>query len=196
MDITASNIPTLGSKIWVIMDTSGSMKWTNANKTASFLAAAVLKAHGNAKYLAFTKFATNAHNMSGLNPADSVWTLYSQIVADTFQGGSTNFEAALEMEKTLGFTPDVVFLLTDGEVNTFGDRRYGVYTNNVTTCAPGALKFVINTASAETTPVPPRFGWTVMAGFSTKMFDLIDLGKKTASIIAKLDVPYPYVGKI
>lgn len=191
MDITAKNIPTLGRKVWIVMDISASMRG-RALDTAAFFTAAIAKAHADADYLAVTQFASHA-GQTNINPNDSVWSNFVRL-KNTNLGGSTNFEAALAQEKSLGFTPDIVFVLTDGEINSFG-QNYGYYRNSteaVTKCAPGAQKFVINMESAESTPLPSRHGWVAMAGWNTRMFDLIELGREKASIINKLNKPYPY----
>ena len=195
MDISAANIPTLGRKVWIVMDVSGSMRG-RALETAAFFTAAIAKAHKDADYLAVTQFASNAAQIA-INPNNSILANYKVLIGGSL-GGSTNFGAALFQEHSLGFKPDVVFVLTDGEINDFGTDRnsyYGLDLNStaaVQNCAPGANKYVINMESAESTPLPSRFGWVALAGWSTKLFDLIELGKNKASVINKLNQPYPY----
>lgn len=196
MDISAANIPTLGRKVWVVMDVSGSMRG-RALETAAFFTAAIAKAHKDADYLAVTQFADRAGQVT-INPNNSILTNYKLLMQnDRSLGGSTNFKSALEAESTLGFKPDAVFVLTDGEINDFGNDSgyYGSSRSSnaaVQACAPGANKYVINMESAESTPLPSRFGWVALAGWSTKLFDLIELGKSKASVINKLNRPYPY----
>jgi len=194
MDKSADNIPVLGDKIWVIVDTSGSMKGRAAD-TACFLAAALARANRSAKYFAVTLFHSSAWQVT-LNTNTPVMSNYIYLQKQV-GGGSTNFEAALAQEANLGFKPDVVFVLTDGEINSFGTANYWGNTSisAVAKAAPGAAKFVINMESAETTPLPTRLGWHALAGWSPKMFDFIEAIKRGSSVIKELDTPYPYKGR-
>lgn len=200
MDKAADNIPVLGEKIWVIVDTSGSMRGRAAD-TACFLAAALARANRNAKYFAVTLFDTSAQLMA-LNTNAPVMSNFIYLQKH-IGGGSTNFAAALAQESQLGFKPDVVFVLTDGEINRFGETYgYGYYSwgtqesseSAVIKAAPGAEKFIINMESAETTPLPARFGWHFLSGWSPKLFDFIEAIKRGSSVVKELDVPYPYKG--
>lgn len=199
MDKAADNIPVIGEKIWVIVDTSGSMKGRAAD-TACFLASALARANRNAKYFAVTLFDTSAH-LVALNTNAPVMSNYIYLKSK-IGGGSTNFAAALAQESLLGFKPDTVFVLTDGEINRFGQDYsyyYGLNTavsseSAVTKAAPGAEKFIINMESAETTPLPARFGWHFLSGWSPKLFDFIEAIKRGSSVVKELDVPYPYKG--
>jgi hypothetical protein len=198
MDKAADNIPVLGEKIWVIVDTSGSMRGRAAD-TACFLAAALARANRTAKYFAVTLFDTSAQ-LVALNTNAPVMSNFIYLQKH-IGGGSTNFAAALAQESQLGFKPDVVFVLTDGEINRFGES-YGYYSwtktesseSAVTKAAPGAEKFIINMESAETTPLPARFGWHFLSGWSPKLFDFIEAIKRGSSVVKELDVPYPYKG--
>lgn len=192
MDYSVQNVPKLGDKVWVIVDTSGSMSGRAAD-TACFFAAVIAKAHENCQNFALTMFDSNARNVD-LELNNSILGNF-QYLSRLVGGGSTNFEAALNMEKTLGFNPDIVFVLTDNEINRFGDN-YGWGSNNSDTAvkkaAPGALKFVINMESSTTTPLPERLGWHALAGWSEKIFDYIAALKKGTNIIKLMSVPYPY----
>lgn len=193
MDKSADNIPSLGSKVWVIVDTSGSMRGRAAD-TACFLTAALARGNRNAKHFAVTLFHSSAATIP-LNVNMPVMANF-QYLKSKVGGGSTNFEAALAEEKNLGFIPDTVLVLTDGEINSFGTSYgYGYRSSEVAVrnCAPGAFKVVINMESSETTPLPERFGWYALAGWTPKMFDFVESIKNGSSVIKQLSKPYPYM---
>ena len=191
MNASVANVPRVGERVWVIVDTSGSMSGLAA-ESANFFASVIAKAHEGCENFALTMFASTARQVK-LDLTSSISANY-QYLSRMGGGGSTNFEAALAQESALGFKPDVVFVLTDNEINCFG-TSYG-YRNSseiaVKQAAKGALKFVINAATSESTPMPERLGWHHLAGLSTKLFDYCDALKNGSSIAKKLSVPYPY----
>jgi hypothetical protein len=198
MNASVANVPRLGERVWVIVDTSGSMNGLAA-ESANFFASVIAKAHEGCENFALTMFASDAKQVK-LDLTSSISANY-QYLSRMGGGGSTNFEAALAQEAHLGFKPDVVIVLTDNEINAFGhvhgyygSGSYGVSSSEqaVKLAAPGAIKFVINAATSESTPMPKRLGWHQLAGLSTKLFDYCEALKKGSSIVKELSVPYPY----
>ena len=192
MNASVVNVPRLGERVWVIVDTSGSMRGL-AEESANFFASVIAKAHEGCENFALTMFDSTAKQVK-LDLTSSISANY-QYLSRMGGGGSTNFEAALAQEAVLGFKPDAVIVLTDNEINTFGQSN-GWSGNSsegaVKRAAPGAMKFVINAATSESTPMPERFGWHHLAGLSTKLFDYCEALQKGSSIVKELSVPYPY----
>jgi hypothetical protein len=98
--------------------------------------------------------------------------------------GATNFGAALNERQKLGFTPDTIVVLTDGEVSGF---PYGAIKN---IAGKEVVKITVNLNSATTTPMPASDGWYTMAGWSTAMFKWCSAMRDKVSAVEALSVPY------
>lgn len=191
MNASVVNVPKLGDRVVVIVDTSGSMRGL-AEESASFFASVIAKAHEGCENFALIMFDSSARQVR-LDLTSSISANYQYLRLKAGRGGSTNFEAAMDEMSRLTFKPDTVFVLTDNEINSFGGNGWNTSSEAaVKRAAPGALKFVINAATSESTPMPERFGWHHLAGLSTKLFDYCEALKAGSSIVKKMSVPYPY----
>jgi hypothetical protein len=83
----------------------------------------------------------------------------------------------------LGFDPDTIVVLTDGEVNGFP-------YSSVKNVGKDAVKITVNLHSASTTPMSAADGWYTTAGFSSAMFKWIPSIREKASAVDQLSVPY------
>lgn len=192
MNASVVNVPRVGERPVVIVDTSGSMHGL-AEETASFFASVIAKAHEGCENFALIMFDSTARTVK-LDLTSSISANYQYLRLKAGRGGSTNFEAAMFELANLPFKPDAVFVLTDNEINSFGNS-YGYNSSSekaVKAAAPGAIKFVINAATSESTPMSERLGWHQLAGLSTKIFEYCEALKAGSSIVKKLSVPYPY----
>lgn len=212
MDASVGNVPPIGLRPWIIMDTSSSMHRfdyhsrdgvqlqrghdrTSPSKIAAIFAASLIKSAKNSDTFKFTMFSTGANHMS-LNPNDSILSLYEQIMSKV-AGGGTNIEAALNLKSELGFEPDAVAILSDMEVNKIGGNYYQTLkiTPNVAKLFKSdAVLLAVNINSGATTPLDPRDGWTQLAGFSPKIFEYVDFTRRGDSVVKQLltgDLPRP-----
>lgn len=203
MDASSCNLPNLGD-VWVIMDTSQSMVGCGASKQASFLAASFAQGvKDTGRKFAFTTFDGSARNIS-FDVHSGVFNNYKSLRSH-FNGGSTNYEAALRLKSTIGFEPDTVLVLTDGEVNRFQGTEdtlanrggyyygsgYGISPSLVKGALGKKLSLVINMESRPTTPMPDVLGWKVLAGWSPKLFEYVQALLEGGSVIKELNKPYP-----
>lgn len=209
IDLSVSNMPKLGEKVWFIVDFSGSMggdpddpnrgqyygyqSGTNsAVTTATLLAAALLKANGDrADELAVTLFGSDAKTLRGIDTNNSVLAIKKELLRHRTGSiaGSTNFGAALNQKSSLGFDPDTIVVLTDGEVNGFPYSRLRNLTGKDT------MKLTVNLNAASTTPMTKEDGWFTTSGWSPAMFKWIPAMREKATVVDQLSVPYIGVPK-
>lgn len=184
MDQSVANVPSLGNKVLVILDTSGSMEFDNAraSKTACFLTAVLAKANVNADNFTVINFASDAR-IQRINTVDSVFSIYSDLLRDR-ASGSTNFEAALGLANSLKKQFDAVIVLTDNEIDSFQ------HTRSVANFQSRATRVVINCASSTSTVLPSFQGWHQLAGWSTNMFKYLKLSNDSESMLEMLSKPF------
>lgn len=178
LDISAQNVPYFGDNVWIIVDTSGSMRGKPIN-IASIFAAMLVKANRKAVNLKVTQFDTRAKHMV-INSRDSVMSI-AQGIRREANGGATYLSEAMNLKPTLGFEPDVVIVLSDMQVHDAGA---------VNQFAKGTVLFAMNLNPYETTPISNVNGWYQLAGFSEKVFDFIAAQKQGKSIVDVLSKEY------
>jgi hypothetical protein len=188
IDLSVGNMPEIGRNVWVIIDYSGSMGQDDgvAINTATLLASALLKSSENADNVAVTLFGSSAKTIKGIDTNTSVIGLQRELLTHRTGSiaGSTNFEAALNEKGRLGFTPDTIVVLTDGEVNRFPYAMIkNIAGNNV-------VKITVNLSASTTTPMSAKDGWFTMAGWSSAMFKWIPAIREKETVVDKLSVPY------
>lgn len=191
------NLPSIGERVWLIGDVSGSMGGASLRhnndgasslagntpvKVMAVLMAALFKAQKSE--VAITLFSDRAEMLTGLNPLDSVISLYTQIIRKSY-GGGTNIEAAFNLKPKLGFEPDTVIVLSDMEVNPT-TRWGGLTVVDKNLFKKDTLKIAFNLNASETTPLDPRDGWLQLAGWSEKVFQYVDMKRNGAGILEKL----------
>jgi hypothetical protein len=204
-DASIGNLPAIGQRPWIIMDVSGSMQNfsyqhlkggkldrshenTSPAKIAAIFAAALLKSAKNSEQFKFTVFSNSAKHITGLNPNDTIISLYETIMSNV-SGGGTNIEAALNLKSSLGFEPDAVVVLSDMEVNRvsgYYKQKLVISPNFARQFAKDAALIAVNIDSGESTPLDARDGWTQLAGFSPKIFEFVDFNRRSDSIVQKL----------
>lgn len=208
MDASVANLPSIGDNIWIIFDSSGSMRgagrnprskfsgWSHDNKeytgsaldNACLFAAVLAKASAESMNCKVTHFATSAE-MLGFNPDDSVMSIYESFKGND-AGYSTNLNKALELKSKLGFEPDAVFVISDMQVNHMNGSRIIKDFKNTPS------KFALNLGNYEATPVGEMDGWYQLSGWSPALFDFIPAMKEKISVTKALTAPYIGVEKI
>lgn len=195
-ELSLSNMPKLGDRVWIILDSSGSMSCMDYSygasqhgtqnvpiKVGAIFAAALSKAAKDSFEFKFTMFDDYVKYVE-LNPRDSIFTNYEKIMRRN-AGGGTNLQAAFYSKSKLGFEPDTVIVLSDMEVNCLSshdaDKIFG----------KDCVKVAINLNSRDTTPLAEWKGWIQLAGWSPKIFQFVQFTRDADSIVQQL-----YEGKI
>lgn len=192
IELALGNMPSLGKRVWLIGDVSTSMQ-NGAGKNSPLKASAILMAalfKAQKQDVAITLFSNNAELLTGLNPRDSVTTLFGQIMKKSY-GGGTNIASAFADKHRLGFEPDTVVVLSDMEVNRTTSKTAGHSYGHLSVVDKGVfakdvLKIAINLNSSVTTPLDPRDGWLQLEGWSEKLFKYAELQRDGASILDQL----------
>jgi len=185
MDATICNVPSLGDKVLVMLDTSGSMFFDRglAVKNSSFLSAVLATASKNSEKFSLVRFASEA-TFTHVNTGEKVYSTYRNLIKNAGTGGSTNFEAALAIVNHKNYDYDTVIVLTDNEIDDFR------CLNTITTFQPKATKIVINCAASQTSIAPPAKGWHMLAGWSPNMFKYLDALREGESVVKMLSRPF------
>ena len=204
LDASVSNMPNIGDNVWIMYDSSGSMRGAGMNprdrgnyygygrtaKTfngdafdnACLFAAVLAKASADSMNVAVTHFATGAE-MCGFNSDDSVMSIYDSFKKKN-KGYGTDLGAALKLKPKLGFEPDAVFVISDMQVNRLDKSQLPSAMKGVST------KIALNLGQYETTPVGELSGWYQLAGWSSSLFDFIPAMKERVTVTKALSVPY------
>ena len=201
--LALGNMPSIGKKVWIILDCSGSMgrfssyaydpKRNDDNspiKIGAIFAAALFKAAQNSDCVALSMFSDKAE-LVRLEPKDSIMTMYQKIMAKVY-GGGTNLQAALEQKSQLGFEPDTVVVLSDMEVNGLTGNSYHwdqpkkAPVNVAKLFDKDAVLVAVNLNSSQTTPLDPRDGWIQLSGWSEAIFRYVDFTRRGDSVAMKL----------
>lgn len=195
IDLSVTNIPQMGERVWLIIDYSGSMgdadTETSAMSGALFLASALLKANGDASRLAVTVFGSSAKTLANVDTNNSMIALQKELLRHRTGGiaGSTDFMAAIDQKSQLGFEPDTIIVLTDGDVNSFPYHRMQALSRSK------AIKLTVNMSAAASTPLAKDDGWFAMSGWTPAMFRWIPAIRAKSSVVEELSVPYLGVPK-
>lgn len=190
IDLSVSNIPQMGEKVWFIIDYSGSMGQesveTSAFSSGIFLASALLKANADSDRLAVTIFGSGAKTLKGVDTNNSMIAIQKELTSHRKGdiAGSTNFGAALQERSNIGFEPDTIIVITDNEVNKF---PYGVIKN---IAGRKTAKLTVNMQSSFTTPMPKSDGWYTMAGWSPAMFRYVPMMREAGDVVDQLSMGY------
>jgi 60 kDa SS-A/Ro ribonucleoprotein len=195
IDLSVTNIPKMGNRVWMIVDYSGSMGRenveTSAFSSAVFLTSALVKANADTDKLAVTLFGSSAKTLKGIDTNNSMIALQKELTSHRKDSiaGSTEFYAALQEKSKLGFEPDTIVVLTDGEINRF---PYGALK---TLTGKNVIKMVVNLSAAHSTPMVKEDGWYAMAGWSPAMFRWVPAMREKVNAVDQLCVPYVGVPK-
>jgi 60 kDa SS-A/Ro ribonucleoprotein len=173
LDISVCNVPNLGGETLVIVDVSGSMSG-RPSEIASLFAAILAKSSNNPDVMSF---ATTSKYLN-YNPGDSVMTIRNSF---KFSGGGTNLKSAFLLANK---SYDNIIILSDfqtwmgystpkDEFNQY-KKKYNSNPNVFTWDLKGygTLQF-------------PENGVYSLAGFSDKVFDIIDILKNDKTTLIK-----------
>lgn len=186
-DSALDNIPELPGKIYVMVDTSGSMsspvtgnRGTVSTKmrcvdVAALFAAAVLRKNPNTEIVPFD---TSVHVGHRFNPRDSIMTNAKTLAS--FGGGGTNCSAALEYVNNKAGKGDLVIYISDNESWVDSGRSfYGHGTGTMQEWNKFKLRnkdaklVCIDIQPSATTQVHEREDILNVGGFSDQVFDVI-----------------------
>lgn len=185
IDLSVTNMPVIGKRVWIIVDGSGSMNGI-ARETSTLFAAAMLKAVGKnaqTENFAVTLFGSRAETFHSIDTNESVMSIKRMLTRDM---GGTDFDLALKQKTKLGFEPDAVIVFTDGEVNHFPYSRLKNLFDKDT------VKLTVNLegGGTPTTPLVKEDGWYTVAGWSSAMFKWIPAMREKQTAVDRLSVPY------
>ena len=178
-DLSVENVPHLPGKTLIAVDTSGSMKW------GSHKAAQTSLMFGSILYKALDSelmtFDTHANYVS-LNPADSVFSLMDRI---PFNGGGTNFHNIFDIARA---KYDRVIILSD--MQGWMHSNYGSHSLSESAkryrsrTGANPLIYSIDLAGHGSMQFPES-KVACMAGFSDKIFDLMEILEQDRKALVK-----------
>jgi len=182
-DLALANVPEFEGKVYVMVDTSGSMsqsvtgnRGTVTSKTscvdvAALVASAILRKNPDTEVVPFD---TRVHQHN-LNPLDSIMTNARTLAK--FGGGGTNCSEALAAVNRKGGKGDLVIYVSDNEswVDSGNYRATATMTewNKFKVRNPNAKMVCIDVVPNRTTQAHDRADILNVGGFSDQVFDVI-----------------------
>lgn len=183
-DASLDNIPEFSGKVYVMVDTSGSMQSpatgnrgsvttkTSCVDVAALFAAAILRKNPDAEIIPFD---TGVHVGHKFNPRDSIMTNAKTLAA--FGGGGTNCSIALQHVNAKVGKGDLVIYISDNEswVDSNRYRSTGTMTewNKFKARNPNAKLVCIDIQPYASTQAHSRNDVLNVGGFSDSVFDVI-----------------------
>jgi len=178
-DLSVSNLPDLGDDVLIVVDQSGSMQSPISNKgtvtcaeIASVLGAAVwfnqVKRNKKAMVVGFANTG-KVYNWSTRTSALAA----AKEMMNTNLGGSTNIQAAWESAKRAGLKPSTIVVLSDMQL-TGGYHTSIMVPETFGLTDKNTLKVSVNLQGYDNTPLAVNNGWLQLAGWSEKVFDLME----------------------
>jgi len=186
-DASLENIPTFPGKVYVMVDTSGSMgSAVTGNRgsvtskmrcvdVAGLFASAILRKNPTAEIIPFD---TSVHDKTRLNPRDSIMTNAKTLAG--FGGGGTNCSEALAYVNRKAGKGDLVIYVSDNE--SWVDTARAAYGRGTATMQeftkfktrnPDAKLVCIDIQPYATTQAHDRDDILNVGGFSDQVFDVI-----------------------
>lgn len=164
LEVSIQNVPKFDGETLVVMDVSGSMMG-RASEIASLFGAVLAKAN-NCDVMTF---ATNA-NYKSYNPMDSVMSIRNSF---KYSGGGTNVKSVFQKANK---PYDNIILLSDFQSwigDTTPTKEFNSYKKNFN-CNPHVFSWDLAGYGTLQLPEPQVY---CLAGFSDKVFDVIELLK-------------------
>ena len=175
-DLSIENVPNLKGKTLIAVDESGSMGG-RPEKIAKMFGSILYKAL-DADLLTFS----NGARFRNLNPADSVFTLMDSM---RFNHGGTNFNSIFDTAKA---KYDRIFILSDMQAWMKGGWYHNIPTQALANYRDrtGAKPLVYSSdLNGHGSMQFPERGVVALAGFSDKVFELIDILEKDRKVLVK-----------
>jgi len=183
-DHSLDNIPQFGGKVYVMVDTSGSMgSPATGNRgsvttkmrcvdVAALFAAAILRKNPNTEIVPFD---TSVHTDHRFNPRDSIMTNAKTLAG--FGGGGTNCSSALEYVNRVAGKGDLVIYVSDNESwmdsNHYRNTATMAEWNKFKVRNPNAKLVCIDIQPYASTQAHDREDILNVGGFSDQVFDVI-----------------------
>jgi hypothetical protein len=180
-DLSVENVPNLKGKTLIAVDVSGSMRG-QPEKIAKMFGSILFKAL-DSEMIMFQSDAEYAN----LNPADSVFSLMDGM---RFSYGGTNFHSIFDRAKG---KYDRIIILSDMQgwmspTYSYGYRSSGklndTFANYKRRTGANPLVYSFDLAGHGSMQFPER-GVVALAGFSDKVFELIDILEKDRKVLVK-----------
>lgn len=189
-DLALANIPEFEGKVYVMVDTSGSMQSpvtghrgsvttkTTCVDVAALVASAVLRKNPDTEVIPFD---TQVHTKFRLNPLDSIVTNAKTLAA--FGGGGTNCSEALAYVNRNNGKGDLVIYVSDNESWVDSGNGYGYHRGTATMAEwnkykvrnPNAKLVCIDITPNGTTQAHDRSDIINIGGFSDNVFSVIEM---------------------
>lgn len=183
---SVKNIPVVGGNVLIVVDLSGSMGGFIPKQplhTACLYAAMLQLAYrdkANVKVIAFSNSAKEVTNL-GFDVISA-----AQTISKAVPNGGTDFESAIKLSKTVMPNPDLVYVLSDGDINPVSSSMFNgpKLSHNLWN---NATRVCFNFKVSESTPFGVKDNWIYLGGYSDKVFQYIDLQSKQNSLLETLN---------
>lgn len=188
LNVSADNIPSFGKDVLIVVDHSGSMGGFFAKSpmhTAMMFAAMLSKAYAHTANVKVVVFANSAKTVSLKNEdvLDDANALFNSMGS-----GGTNFDSAIAEANRVMPNPDVVYVLSDGDVNPVRKQVAGEKLSQ--TMWKNAFRVCFNFKSTESTPFGVNDGWTYLGGFSDKVFQYLDMNRNALTFVEHFETTF------
>ncbi|KKN36852.1 hypothetical protein LCGC14_0769440 [marine sediment metagenome] len=194
-DLSVNNLPDLGDDVLIIVDQSGSM-WSQVSGRSTAMCCEIGGVLGAAVWYNQVVNLGKKAMVAGFACRGKVynWSKRTSSLSaakqmmNTNLGGSTRINTAWQAAKDAGLTPSTIVVLSDMQM-TGGDNDYwGAYDNIMNPEDYGladanTLKISVNLQGYDNTPLAVNNGWYQIAGWSDKIFDVIEAMKNPGDAV-------------
>lgn len=193
-DLSVKNLPDLGDDVLIIVDQSGSM-WSPVSGRSTAMCCEIGGVLGAAVWYNQVVNLGKKAMVAGFACKGKVynWSKRTSSLSaakqmmNTDLGGSTNIQSAWQAAKDAGLKPSTIVVLSDMQM-TGGDSYWGNYDNIMNPEEYGladanTLKISVNLQGYDNTPLAVNNGWYQIAGWSDKIFDVIEAMKNPGDAV-------------
>lgn len=140
VEAAAGNIPELPGKTAILVDSSGSMRWSSSGPVSCFQQAAIFTSliHARNKDSKVVLFDTRAQDVQ-LSPLDSVFTNAQRIENAGGMGGGTAMQAGFQKLLTDKYHADNIIVISDNE--SWSGHCGGWYGSDTLSGTPALIEF-------------------------------------------------------
>ena len=194
-DLSVNNLPDLGDDVLIIVDQSGSM-WSSISAKSTAMCCEIGGVLGAAVWYNQVVNLGKKAMVAGFACRGKVynWSKRTSSLSaakqmmNTNLGGSTRIDTAWQAAKDAGLKPSTIVVLSDMQMT--GGSYYGYGSGNdimnpedYGLADANTLKISINLQGYDNTPLAVNNGWYQIAGWSEKIFDLIEAMKKPGDAV-------------
>lgn len=192
-DLSVNNLPDLGDDVLIIVDQSGSM-WSSVSGRSTAMCCEIGGVLGAAVWYNQVVNLGKKAMVAGFACKGKVynWSKRTSSLSaakqmmNTNLGGSTRIDTAWQAAKDAGLKPSTIVVLSDMQMT--GDSGYYGYDNVMNPEDYGladanTLKISVNLQGYDNTPLAVNNGWYQIAGWSDKIFDVIEAMKNPGDAV-------------